>query len=86
MFNRTTSNPQTKSWASLIKSELGKLGHSYMWNRQNEIIPRFTIIQQRLRDQYIQKWRASFSSMSKLDSYIRYKNTFEMEKIFADFK
>ena len=80
MFNRTTSNPQTKSWASLIKSELGKLGLSYMWNRQNEIIPRFTIIQQRLRDQYIQKWKASLSSMSKLDSYIRYKNTFEMEK------
>ena len=80
MFNQIISNPQTKSWVSLIKLELDNLGLSNLWNRQVESIPNFSIIKQRIRDQYLQKWSASLSSMSKLESYNRYKKTFNMEK------
>ena len=54
MFNQIISNPQTKSWVSLIKLELDNLGLSNLWNRQVESIPNFSIIKQRLRDQYLQ--------------------------------
>ena len=77
MFNQIISNPQKKSWASFIKSELDNLGLS---NLSNGSIPIFSIIKPSVRHQYLQKWSASLSSMSKLESYNRYKKTFTMEK------
>ena len=52
MFNQIISNPQTKLWVSLIKSELDNVGLSNLWNRQVETIPNFSIIKRRIRDQY----------------------------------
>lgn len=80
MYNQIIRNPQSKSWASLIKSELDNLGLSNLWNCQVDTIPNYQIIKQRIRDQYLQKWSTSLSSMSKLESYNRYKKTFTMEK------
>ena len=79
MFSQMNT-PQTKSWALAIKTELDSLGLSNLWNQQFEIVPQFSVIKQRIRDQYIQQWNASLSSTSTLKSYNRYKNTLVMEK------
>ena len=63
-----------------IKRELNNLGLSYLWNYQFESIPQFSAIKERIRDQYIQIWNASINSMSKPETYNRYKETFTMEK------
>ena len=80
LYHQTISNPQIKSWASEIKRKLNSLGLNNLWDNQFDITPRFSTIKQRIRDQYIQKWNTSISSMSKLDSYTRYKKSFIMEK------
>ena len=62
MFNQMDT-PQTKSWALAIKTELNSLGLSNLWTRQFEIVPQFSVIKQRIRDQDIQQRNASLSSM-----------------------
>lgn len=80
LYDQTVNAPQIKSWASEIKKELNNMGLGNLWISQFERIPQFSVIKQRIRDQYIQTWNASLNSMSKLESYSRYKKTFEMEK------
>ena len=58
------------------KTELDSLGLSVSL----KFVPQFSVIKQTIRDQYIQKWSASLSSMSELESYNRYKKTSVMEK------
>lgn len=50
-----------------------------MWDNQHTQTPNISPIKQRLRDQYIQTWSANIANTSKLDYYVRYKDSFERE-------
>ena len=78
--NELTLHPHERTWAFEIKRTLDNLGLSNFWNLQFERAPAFQIIKQRLPDQFVQTWSASLQTMSKLDIYLRYKQTFEFEK------
>ena len=78
--NELTLHPHERTWAFEIKRTLDNLGLSNFWNLQFERAPAFQIIKQRLRDQFVQTWSASLQTMSKLECYLRYKQTFEFEK------
>jgi hypothetical protein len=53
--------------------------YSHLWQSQDINIKIFPILQQRLRDQFIQQWHMSIIESPKLEYYTKFKNTFEFE-------
>ena len=68
------------NWSFQIKSILDELGLSYVWIHQDDIVIPLGLIKERLKDHYLQLWRASLESSSRLDHYKIYKHTFEFEQ------
>lgn len=67
------------NWAYNIKTLLDNLGLSEIWINQNETDIPLNYVIQRLKDTYIQTWRADVDNSSRLSSYRRYKQMFETE-------
>ena len=70
------------SWLSCIKNILDTCGYSNVWNEQAFINIKWLkiTVEQRLKDQYIQKWQSDIhdSSMGKI--YSIFKTEFGLEK------
>ena len=75
----TNCNYNGKNWAFQIKDMLQKLGLGFVWEQQFYIEIPFTLIKQRLIDNYLQKWYAEINNSSRLQSYCISKHNFEIE-------
>ena len=67
------------NWAFQIKTILDELGFSYVWLNQKHIVPNFTLLKQRITDQYKQEWLIIVNDSSKLSYYRLYKNYVSLE-------
>ena len=63
-----------------MNSIIDKLGCSYIKNSFNPLNNYFSLLQTRVRDQFIQDWRSSISSMSKLTYFCQFKTDFTIAK------
>jgi hypothetical protein len=73
------------NWVSKIRDMLFSLGLNNYWFSQDidNISP--SLIKNRIRDQYLQKWRSTVNDTSKLYLYTNFKENLAMEKyIFLD--
>lgn len=78
-----TDNSRCNYWAKQIKIILDDLGYSYLWNNFSPMICNYLPqLQQRLRDQFCQKWDHSISEMPKLHYYAKFKKDFKYENIW----
>ena len=67
------------NWAFQIKKILDELGFSDVWLNQKHIVPNFTLLKQRITDQYKQEWLTIVNETSKLSYYRLYKNYLSLE-------
>ena len=68
------------NWAFQIKSILESHGLGYLWYNQNtESIP-FSLIKQRILDNYHQTWYAEINNYPRLSSYCCFKHDFNQEQ------
>jgi len=76
-------------WIVCIKGILNDCGLTYVWNDQQDIFKEGNFrccnwitktVEQRLRDQFIQSWRADLDRHSSCSFYKSYKQKFEFEK------
>lgn len=80
LYNDQISNPDGSSWANRIRSTINDLGFAYLLQDFDENSNYIPMLNQRLKDQYIQIWRESVNNTSKLDYYFKFKTNFEFEK------
>ena len=76
------NNYKGLNWASNVKSLFESLGLSFMWYDQDVSIPNFTIVKQRLYDQFIQSLFSTIESADKLCTFRQFKCKFIFEKYF----
>ena len=81
---RLLDNQGKENWVTKVRKHLYQNGFGYVWENQgvrNEaaFIREYT---QRLKDQYIQNWRESCQTSSKLSTYVMFKQIFECENYF----
>ena len=77
--------PEEMNWLKAIESCLSSYGFSYIWNSggtQNEK-GFLKCFKQRLRDCYVQEWRARLSSSDRFSFYRTLKQSFECEEYFS---
>ena len=79
LYNDQISNPDISSWANSIRKTIHDLGFAYLFNNFNDNSYCFPMIKQRLRDQFMQKWRESLNNTSKLFFYCKFKTDFEFD-------
>ncbi|XP_053386465.1 uncharacterized protein LOC128550759 [Mercenaria mercenaria] len=80
IFMEQCNNSNDNCWAKSIKRLLDSLGYSDIWNNFDYNVNYLPMFKQRICDQFIQNWRASVQSMSKLDYYSKFKTEFCFEK------
>ena len=76
-------NYNGKNWASQIKDMLQQYGLGYVWEHQFEIDIPFSIIKQRIIDNYLQKWYSNINNSPRLQSYSIFKHNFELEQYLS---
>ena len=78
MLSDIEINARNINWASLVKNLLSRLGFFEVWLNQGvgNVNQFFTVLQQRLKDQYIQDWSSALENSSRA---LFYRN-------IADFK
>jgi hypothetical protein len=79
LYNDQISNPDISSWANSIRKTIHDLGFAYLFNNFNDNSYCFPMMKQRLRDQFMQKWRKSLNNTSKLFFYCKFKTDFEFD-------
>jgi len=79
LYNDQISNPDISSWANSIRKTIHDSGFAYLFNNFNDNSYCFPMIKQRLRDQFMQKWRESLNNTSKLFFYCKFKTDFEFD-------
>ena len=62
-----------------MHSIIDHLGFTYARFNFDASFDYFHVLKTRLRDQFVQEWRHNITSLSKLDVYCKYKETFEYE-------
>ena len=67
------------NWAFQIKKILVELCFSDVWLYQKYIVPNFTLLKQRIIDQYKQEWLTNLNDSSKLTYYRLFKNYLSIE-------
>ena len=65
--------------AKIVNSIIDHLGFTNIRTNFDSGINCFRSLQTRLRDQFIQEWKESVTSMSKLDQYCIFKTEFKFE-------
>lgn len=71
------------------KNILQEHGLLYVWNDQFEIDIPFSLIKQRIIDNFLQKWYSDINNSNRLQSYCVFKFEFELEeylKVITDKK
>ena len=68
------------NWAFQIKTILETHGLGYMWHDQNTESTSFSLIKQRILDNFRQSWYAEINNSSRLSTYSRIKHDFNQEK------
>ena len=70
------------NWVTQIRNNLYRNGFGYVWEQQRVDNTSYflNLYVHRLKDQYLQLWRAECSQNSKLYAYIQFKHNFEVEK------
>ena len=66
-------------WAFQIKSILETHGLGYLWYNQNTDSIPFSLIKQRILDNYHQSWYADINNSPRLSTYCRFKHDFNQE-------
>ena len=79
MYFELCNNVNNKCWAKRINSIIDHLGFTNLRLNFDPRINCFNSLKTRLRDQFIQEWKTSISSMTKLDQYCKYKTEFKFE-------
>ena len=79
MYLDLCNNVNVKCWAKRMNSIIDHLGFTNIRTNFDSGINCFRSLQTRLRDQFVQEWKASITSMSKLDQYCTYKTEFKFE-------
>ena len=72
-------NYNGNNWACYIKQVLNEHGFSFVWNLQSLGNVPFSVIVQRISDQYKQKWYSDINNSRRLNSYALFKHDFECE-------
>ena len=75
------------NWATFVRKHLYENGFGYAWEQQNVQNPKLFIYNyvQRIKDQYIQRWRIECANNSKLKTcYMFYKNSYYIEQYVYD--
>ena len=82
MFNLfNIQNVKKNSWCSSIKLFLNNLGYGYLFNDITAINTRtYTMLEQRIKDQYVQQWHDMVSNQPKLEYFNMFKCEFKYEK------
>ena len=80
MYNDLWSNVTTSCWASRINSIIDHLGLRDIRLYFDPSVNYYNLLKSRIRDQLVQEWSGNVNSMSKLDSYCKYKTEFCFEK------
>ncbi|XP_030230039.1 uncharacterized protein LOC115556816 [Gadus morhua] len=77
-----SSGAYASPWVSQVKQILDDCGLSYIWIKQqyNNINWLKKIVEQRLKDPFIQRWQSELTSMTSCDTYIEFKQEFKLEK------
>ena len=77
-----SSGAYASPWVSQVKQILDDCGLSYIWITQkyNNINWLKKIVEQKLKDQFIQRWQSELTSMTSCDTYIEFKQEFKLEK------
>ena len=79
-YSKQSNLLNAKSWASSIRNLLNSLGCTDALQNFNSDFKYSYIFKTRLKDQFIQEWRANLNNMTKLCYYKNYKPNFEYEK------
>ena len=79
LFNR---GEYCSAWIKSIKGLLDSCGLAGVWNSQSFVSVSWlkNKVKQVLQDQFIQKWRSELNNMSSCDTYVNFKEIFELEK------
>jgi hypothetical protein len=82
LHNLYISGQYVSPWVADIKKILDDCGYSNIWQQQNFVSVEWLkmSVEQRLKDQFIQKWYQELESMSSCDLYVEFKKEFKMEK------
>ena len=84
MFKLYTVDGVNISWINFVHTTLDSLGLSNMWLDQNVNSPNTfrSLVNCRLRDQFIQNWHSTLDNTSKCLNYRIYKQEFAIENYF----
>ena len=80
MYHDQCNNINGPCWAIKMKSIINHLGLNFLIDNFDVNAEYFSMLKSRLRDQFIQDWRGSIQSMSKLDVYCALKTNFKYEE------
>jgi hypothetical protein len=75
-FNCTKNN----LWCHALKSTLDNLGLGYTLYLSDFTCDISHMVNQRLKDQFVQEWSDTLASQSKMEMYLKFKKSFEYEK------
>ena len=62
-----------KCWTGKVKLSLDYLGFSDYWYQEQLNVKLYPIFFERVKDQYIQSWKAEINMCRKLEYYCKYK-------------
>ena len=82
LFNLSVAGVYTAPWISHVRQVLDECGLSYMWLEQSCENVNWTkaIVEQRLKDQFLQNWHSELNGMSSCDFYCQIKDSIMLEK------
>ena len=84
MYQDLCNNVNKKCWASRLNSIIDHLGCTDIRMNFDPRINYFRILKTRIRDQFMQEWTETISSLPKLDQYSKYKTDFKFESYLND--
>ena len=81
LLNLFNTGTYESPWVSQVKRILDDCGLSYIWLTQKCNINWLKLaVEQRMKDQFVQKWKSELNSMTSCDTYVEFKLEFKLEK------
>ena len=77
--NNDNPNRRYKYWCSNVKHVLNNIGYSDIFNHISIDSNYSSMFDDRLKDQYIQKWNETLLNQPKMETYILFKSVFQYE-------
>ena len=81
LLNLYNRGEYCSAWITNIKNVLDNCGLSGVWHSQSFMNSNWlkNKVKQVLQDQFIQKWRSELNNMTSCDTYVNFKEVFELE-------